>query len=61
VNTTASDVIAAIAIIATIVTTSSVAWIGHLDRKGDHEHERTLDVRHGPRNGGRARTGRCSS
>jgi hypothetical protein len=42
VNITASDVIAAIAILATIVTTSVVAWIGHLDRKGDHEHERTL-------------------
>jgi hypothetical protein len=42
VTITASDVIAAIAILATIVTTSAVAWIGHLDRSGDHEHERTL-------------------
>ena len=41
-NITASDVIAAIAIVATIVTTSVVAWIGHLDRSGDHEHDRTL-------------------
>ena len=36
-NITASDVIAAIAILATIITTDAVAWIGHLDRNGDHE------------------------
>lgn len=39
---TASDVIAVIAIVAGIVTTSVVALIGHFDRKGDHEHDRTL-------------------
>jgi hypothetical protein len=42
VNITASDVIAVIAILAGIVTTSVVALIGHFDRKGDHDHERTL-------------------
>ena len=39
---TASDVIAIVAIVATIVTTSVVAWINHLDRGGDQEHERGL-------------------
>jgi hypothetical protein len=38
VDITASDVIAALAVSATML----VAWIGPLDRKGDHEHERTL-------------------
>lgn len=37
-NITASDVVAVIAIVATI----AVAWIAHLDRRGDHEHDRTL-------------------
>lgn len=37
-NITASDAIAALAVSATML----VAWIAHLDRKGDHEHARTL-------------------
>jgi hypothetical protein len=42
VTITASDIIAVVAILAGIVTTSVVALIGHLDRNGDHKHDRLL-------------------